>query len=195
MQILDYIPKDKNIDILDFGCGINMPVVEALSRLGYDNIAHYDPARNKTEEPLVFLKTLRCKFDVIICRHAAYYFEKDKLTDYFDSFRECLKPGGRLIIEAINGASFTHHISYLNDPNTKSILTEHALCGLAVASRFKTVSVHGDKHKIKGLKSLIRISMCKLLEFALYVIYLTERGIDDRNPIIFTKNIFMVATK
>lgn len=193
-QILTYVlPRDKKSAILDFGCGIDFPIVKHLSVLGYRNIVKYDPSMSPTR-PLDYLRLWGKEFDIIICRHVAYYFKKEELRKYLSHFNRILNPKGLLLMEVINGASFTAQWPYRNDLDTKIIFTEYSLKKSLHEVGFTHIKIHGDDFKVTSVRSFLWAIVRRFWWKVLSLIYILERGVDSRNPTIFSKNLIIEAS-
>lgn len=184
-----FLPNKKSVQILDFGCGKDFPITKKLRALGYGNTLKYDPEISLVN-PVEYLSAWGPEFDVIICRHVAYYFERKDLNHYFSEFKRILKPGGILLIEVINGASFTAQWPYRNDLNTKIIFTEISLREELVKAGFTDTVIVGES--VTGTNILWRIARFFWWKI-MATIYILERGRCSRNPSVFSKNLIARA--
>lgn len=115
------IPSDKNITILDVGCGFGQ-MIQSLQKMGYENLTGIDidatAVSHCLSKGLVVNKidTLKeyClnysgnKFDLIIASHVLEHIEKSEIVETVKLIRETLlSPHGRFLTMVPNAQSNT----------------------------------------------------------------------------------------
>lgn len=113
---LPHLPTDRNAEILVISCGPGY-FVEALKLAGYDHVLGIDSMSEKVE--IARRRQLNCKaarafgflqgrqgaYDAIVAEQELNHLTKEEILDFLDLCKASLRPGGRLLIHAINGAN------------------------------------------------------------------------------------------
>ena len=202
-----YLPKDKNARILDLGCGSGL-LLEYLDFKGYTNILGVDvdetvlltvdsKFKNRIRHInnlLGFLNNENEKFDLIIAKDVIYYFPPENIMSYMHTIVEALNKNGCLIVEIFNGALLTAPYTAAKDYGIINMFTEQSVRSVLEYAGLGVDKVFGvRKTKRVGIKSIVYLTGVRIWHLVLKVIYLLERGLDDRNPTIFTKSIIAVG--
>lgn len=201
-----FFPKDRHAAILDLGCG-HGTLVHFAKRSGYQEVRGVDVSEQQValarklgidavqQGDLVdtLESTPPSSLDAVVAFDVIEHFTKDELIDLVDAVRDALKPGGRWIIHAPNGASpfvgavrfgdFTHELAF----------TQSSLEQLLKASGFKRVECFECSPRAHGIKSLARVLIWSLVRFGLRVAQVAETG--DMANKVFTRNLYAVAYK
>jgi 2-polyprenyl-3-methyl-5-hydroxy-6-metoxy-1,4-benzoquinol methylase len=113
---LEYMPKDKNARILVISCGPGY-LVDVLIRAGYRNVLGIDSDGSKVAHALrhqlpcetatafEFLEGRDAEYDVIIPEQELNHLTYDETIEFLQLCRKVLKPGGRVVLYAINSAN------------------------------------------------------------------------------------------
>jgi 2-polyprenyl-3-methyl-5-hydroxy-6-metoxy-1,4-benzoquinol methylase len=113
---LRQLPADKSSRILVVSCGPGY-LVDVLLRAGYRNVAGIDSDSSKvahadrhglpceTAEAFPFLTGRREEFDVIIPEQELNHLTYDETIEFLQLCRTALRPGGRVVLYAINSAN------------------------------------------------------------------------------------------
>lgn len=134
--LLPCLPQDKNVAILDAGCGIGA-LLNYFYRKGYKNLMGVDIsegqiniARQKLPDGIVlarhdlilWLKRALVSFKVILCHNVIEHLPKEKIVELIKSFADRLDNDGILIIGTSNAHNplaasvryndMTHNISF-----------------------------------------------------------------------------------
>lgn len=129
-----YLPIDKNIDVLDIGCGMGFAML-AFKKLGYRAVFGIDIDRSQIEacralnldvekitDLLVYLKKNPSRFGLITLFDVLEHIPPQDQIETLRCINGALVPEGRLIIKVPNASSivaarwqfidFTHYTSY-----------------------------------------------------------------------------------
>jgi SAM-dependent methyltransferase len=112
-----FFPTDKTANILCVSCGPGYGV-NLLNRLGYRNVLGIDSFPDKIEYALQrklncqtayafdFLEDCAdCTYDLLFIEQELNHLTKPEILDFMNLCRTKLKPGGRIICFALNGAN------------------------------------------------------------------------------------------
>lgn len=166
-QFLPLLPGDKNAEILDLGCGSGS-LVWFLQRNGFQNASGIDLSRDLVVAGTQLgVRNLRHGnfneqiqtadlFDAIVMRDVLEHVPKPEMLGLLRRCRECLKPGGALIIQVPNAAApfasklryedFTHELSFTAESVTQVLLL----------SGFNRVRCLPSDALVSGLRSWLR---------------------------------------
>lgn len=202
-----HFPPDKDAAILDVGCGQGAMLYFAR-QAGYHNLAgiDYSPAQVAQAgrqgitgiiegDVLQVLGTFPAgSQDVVIAFDVIEHFTKDELLDCLDQIYRVLKPRGKLIIHAPNGASpFCGRVRY-GDFTHELALTAESITQVCRVCGFSQISCYEDQPVPHGLKSGIRWLLWKAIRGLLRTYMAVETGAMD-SGMIFSQNLFCIATK
>lgn len=113
---LGHMPADKQSRVLVVSCGPGY-LVKMLRDRGYANVlgidsdaAKVDVARRhqlpcETARAFEFLADKRAEYDVIIPEQELNHLTLDETVEFLSLCRQALRPGGRIIVYAMNGAN------------------------------------------------------------------------------------------
>ena len=113
---LPHIPDDTDTKVLVISCGPGY-FVDMLNRQGYTDVLGIDSFPDKIEhtkkrnlncktfEAFEFLQNTTESYDVIFCEQELNHLTKDEIIEFLRLVWNNLKPGGKLIAHALNGAN------------------------------------------------------------------------------------------
>lgn len=113
---LNEMPADKNSRILVISCGPGY-LVDVLLQAGYKNVLGIDSDASKvahakrhnlpceTAQAFPFLEERQAEFDVIIPEQELNHLTYDETIEFLQLCNVALKPGGRVVLYAINSAN------------------------------------------------------------------------------------------
>jgi len=153
-NLLPFLPEDKEIAILDVGCGYGLALY-ALRKLGYKNLKGIDisPQQVKVgqskglniewvEDTNHWLIKNQNKFDVILTLDVLEHIDFSYQISFLKAIHQSLKAYGSLLCTVPNAsASFAARWRYI-DWTHRIGFTEHSLEFVLLNSGFKNVSVH-----------------------------------------------------
>ena len=161
-----FMPKDKNANILDIGCGAGH-FLYFLLKNGYRNFLGIDISKSQiefckkyiTDKVLVsdafdFLKDKNEIYDLITANDFIEHIKKEKIIEFLKLSYKSLKNGGILIIKTGNIGNifglffrykdFTHEIGF----------TEKSLFQVLKIAGFKEIKILGAQKKQKFLNKI-----------------------------------------
>ncbi len=133
---LRYIPKEKNITILDLGCGMGY-YLAVLKDMGYANVRGVDISEGNVQfcrkeglnvvcqDAKEYLEAHKNQYDVIIFNDVIEHFKKEEVMPLLASIKKSLKDGGVVITKTDNEANpfcgmsgrymdFTHELGFVS---------------------------------------------------------------------------------
>ena len=166
--------KNKEIEILDLGCGIGS-LIEACKKKGYKNLIGIDISDQQVEiahqlnvhevikaDIFDYLKKHESAFDVISGMDIIEHFTKDELVDLVQLIKKALRKGGMAIFRTPNMDAPMASVFAMGDFTHENFLNKNAAEQLMLSLDFKNVEVFPSYMYVKGaLKNLVR----KLLWF------------------------------
>lgn len=202
-----HLPANRNIRILDLGCG-HGALIRALHETGYADARGVDRSAEQVEaarrlgidgiQQGELLETLRVledqSLEVVIAFDVLEHFSKDELITIVEEIHRVLSEGGRLIIHAPNGESpfggrilywdFTHELAF----------TRESIAQLLMVCGFLRVRCYEDRPVIHGLKSAIRRALWSGIRLCWRFYLAVETGAAEKDC-IFSQNFLTVADK
>ncbi|MDD3905526.1 MAG: class I SAM-dependent methyltransferase [Candidatus Omnitrophica bacterium] len=204
-MFLKFIPPDKNIKILDVGCGCGQ-LLYMLREHGYNRIKGVDLGQAQIDltkklgieadkiDDLPDYLDKNYGWDVVVMNQVIEHFPKDKVYLYLDAIKKSIVPGGKIIIGTPNMAllsggfqryiDFTHEIGFTE----RSLRQVLKICG------FEETQISGEVPSLKFRPKFLvwfflRSIWFKMLSF----LYLLERGTE--RPGIISRHLIAVAKK
>jgi 2-polyprenyl-3-methyl-5-hydroxy-6-metoxy-1,4-benzoquinol methylase len=148
---LAHLPKDRNARILVISCGPGY-LVNVLAEAGYRSVVGIDSDPAKVEyaqrrglpceaaEAFPYLEGLRNEFDVIIPEQELNHLTHEETIEFLRLCHTALKPGGRIIVYAMNGANpFVGAENLAHNIDHFYIVTEYSLTQLLELGGFRNV--------------------------------------------------------
>lgn len=205
--IREHLPKERDAQILDLGCG-HGAFVHFAREAGYRNVAGVDrspeqvgAARHLGIEGVRegdLLETLRGlaaeSQDVVVAFDVIEHFTKPELLQFIDEVFRVLKPGGRWIIHAPNGESpFAGAVIY-GDFTHELAFTRISLGQLLLSSGFRSVDCYEDRPHAQSIKGALRLAVWHAFRLVLRLYLAAETGDMGRDRIL-SQNLLAVAIK
>lgn len=206
LNYASWLPADRGAAILDVGCGPGR-VLAFLESRGYRRLEGFDrdpdavaAARSRVGAPVAvehdwprLLLNRKSAYDLIILKDVIYYVPREQVVDQLRTVREALRPGGRVIVEVFNGASFTGPFVAHKDDAILWTPTEHTLRRFLERAGFSPVTLHAQRPPARTLGRRAFNLAGRAWRLVLRAIYLLERGLSEENPRILTTKIIGVG--
>ncbi|HTT02826.1 MAG TPA: class I SAM-dependent methyltransferase [Steroidobacteraceae bacterium] len=182
---LPLMPADHGARILVISCGPGY-LVKMLKDRGYSAVsgidsdaAKVDFARRKglpceVARAFEFLEDKRAQFDVIIPEQELNHLTLDETIDFLKLCRQALRPGGRVVVYAMNGANplvgsenLSHNIDHFYN------VTEYSLEQILTLAGFAHVRVFALKLYVfwKNPLNYVGLAVTSVLELAMRIVY------------------------
>ena len=208
LHIINHLfPKEKNIQILDLGCGYG-GLIYLAQKMGYQNIKGVDASMEQIQaaqklgirnvEQLDIFDTLKKELDgnldVVITIDVIEHFNKNELITLIDEVQRVLKPGGRWIIHVPNGESPFASRNFFWDFTHELAFTHTSISQIMYASGFSKVQCFEDKPITHGIKSGIRRIGWEVIRL-IFRFYLTIETGDFAKDTILSQNMLVLVIK
>jgi SAM-dependent methyltransferase len=203
---LPHLPQDFDARILVVSCGPGY-LVNLLTQYGYRNVVGIDSDARKVEHARA--RSLPCEaaeafpyleqrqndeFDVIVAEQELNHLTLEETIDFLRLCRGALRPGGRVIVYAMNGANplvgsenIAHNIDHFYN------VTEHSLGQILRLAGFGSIQVFPLKLYVfwKNPLNYVGLAVTGLLELAMRVIFVLY----GKKVKVVSKKIAAVAYK
>ncbi|HEY8509768.1 MAG TPA: class I SAM-dependent methyltransferase [Steroidobacteraceae bacterium] len=201
---LRHLPADRNASILVVSCGPGY-LVNMLREQGYHNVIGIDSDPAKVEHArkrglpceaaraFTFLEGREAVYDVIIPEQELNHLTLDETIDFLTLCRRALKPGGRVIVYAMNGANplvgsenLAHNIDHFYN------VTEYSLSQLLQLAGFHDIRPFPLKLYVfwKNPLNYVGLAVTSLLEVLMRGIFVLY----GKKVRILSKKVAAVAT-
>jgi 2-polyprenyl-3-methyl-5-hydroxy-6-metoxy-1,4-benzoquinol methylase len=183
---LPHIPADRNARILVISCGPGY-LVDLLTASGYRNVLGIDSDAAKIEharrrglncqvaEVFPFLALHQAgEYDCIVPEQELNHLTIDETLAFFDACRRALRPGGTIIVYAMNGANplvgsenLAHNIDHFYN------VTEYSIAQLLQLGGFQNVQPFALKLYVfwKNPLNYVGLAITSVMETAMRVIF------------------------
>lgn len=205
--IKNYFPKNKDIKILEIGCGYGS-FGYFIQNAGYENYLGIDGSEEQVSEAKrlginIILGNLveylqkqdSNSLDLLIAIDVIEHFKKEELSDLIDDMNRVIRKNGMIITHQPNGESpFGNSIRY-GDFTHELAFTQRSISQIFLSSGFSSVKSYEDKPIGHGLKSNFRLILWNYLVTPIYkLLLIIESGGVDKD-IVLTKNFLTVIKK
>lgn len=201
--IARHVPVDRNIRILDLGCGAG-GMIYWLKKAGYVNVSGVDASPEMVDAAVkagikeVKLGDLQTELkmsvdnsvDVIIVMDVLEHMGREVLFEICDDIFRVLRPGGRIIAHVPNAEGiFGSRIRY-GDLTHELAFTSYSIRQILGTIGFGEIKCYEDKPIPHGLKSSIRAFLWQLGTAGFRMLYVAETGTID---CILSQNLLATA--
>lgn len=204
-DILPNLPSDRDVSILDIGCGQGA-LVRQLLHAGYSHVRGIDHSAEQValahragttvveqgDFPSL-LEASSAVFDIVLATDVLEHLGKAEVVATFDSVRGALRPGGVFIARVPNAVSpfggnyrhgdFTHETSF----------TPRSLQQLCASSGFKEWRVLPCPPVAHGVASGLRVAVWRLVSGCMKIALAAETGMLRGH--IVTQNMTLIARR
>jgi SAM-dependent methyltransferase len=205
--IAKWFPSERDIRILDLGCGYGA-FLYLLKKAGYYELEGIDTSSEQVAGArrlglnfvregnlLEALKNSRnCSYDFLIAFDVLEHFSKDEILVFANEAYRVLKSGGRLLIHVPNGEAIFPGAVFFGDLTHETCFTRQSLRQLVNVSGFSSLRVIEDMPTVHGVKSLLRYILWKIFRTMFRVIYVAETG-DTGKDLVLSQNLLAVVVK
>jgi 2-polyprenyl-3-methyl-5-hydroxy-6-metoxy-1,4-benzoquinol methylase len=206
---LPHLPSDRNARILELGCGYGSFLL-FLKEQGYNNLLGVDISRQqvKTAHKLGLEKGILqsdcvafCAnqppetFNAIVMIDLLEHMKKDKIVSFLTDCSKILKPGGKLLVQSPNAANPFWGVTAFGDFTHEVTFTPTSIKQVLLAAGFNDVKVLALRPCVRGIKSLIRAVIWRLIELGIKLYLIIDIGICRADCGIYTQNLLAIAAK
>ncbi len=200
-ELAPRIPTDRNIVMVDVGCGQGL-LVRACLRAGYANAWGIDisPEQVTIAHEMGVLPVQLGDFremlrpgsqDVVLALDIFEHLKRETVVEALTIVQTSLRPGGLFIGRVPNAVSpFSGAIRH-GDFTHETWFTPSSLRQLTNVAGFEELDIYPCEPPIHGIASALRLVLWKAIESAIKVAYLAETG--QRHNVIITQNMAFVA--
>jgi 2-polyprenyl-3-methyl-5-hydroxy-6-metoxy-1,4-benzoquinol methylase len=152
--LLPYLPSDKNIHVLDVGCGMGFALM-SLQDMGYKVIEGIDIDQGQVEscrskklnvtrvdDSVTYLSEKTEQYDLIIALDVIEHMPKSAQLNFVRSIQRSIKPGGKFICTVPNANAGLAGRWQYDDWTHYDSFTEHSLDFLLYNSGFTEIQVN-----------------------------------------------------
>lgn len=204
--IKKHFHKDRNIKILDLGCGYGA-FLYFLRDEGYLNLDGIDtsPEQVKLANELG-LKNISCgdllyklkslsdnSYDFIISFDLLEHFTKVEILEIIKEVYRVLKLEGKYIVHVPNGGAIFPGVVFYGDFTHEMCFTDRSLKQIFNVCGFNKMEFYEDIPIPHGIKSFVRYLLWKVIRSICGFIYMVESG--STEDIILSQNVLCVAGK
>lgn len=202
---LEHMPSQKDAAILVVSCGPGY-MVNLLKEEGYTNVLGIDSYAEKIEHAnrhelncqtaraFEFLTDSNAEYDAIFCEQEINHLNKEEIPVWLDLMSQALKPGGRVVMHALNGANpITGAEALAQNYDHYNTFTEYTMEQVLEFYGYRDITVFGLNLYVfkRNPANYVAMAVAKLYSIffrASFILY-------GKNNKIFTKKIGAVAYK
>lgn len=201
----DVRPADKNVRILDIGCGMGY-FLYYLSNKGYHNFIGIDISeeqirfcRENITEKVKCCDIFDClrengDFDVIVMNDVLEYFQKKEILHLLELTYEKLNKSGLLLIKVPNAANPFNVGNFYNDFTHETQFTKESLFQVLSTTGFNKIRIFAPKSNRSGIRGIIGTLSENFVYNFIKLLYLLQRT-HNVQSVILTSNIVAIAGK
>jgi SAM-dependent methyltransferase len=202
-----WIPRDRNLAILDIGCG-HGAILFALREAGYKNLQGVDGSPEQVEaahllgltqvrqgDLLTALAAIPEKsLDVVIAFDVLEHQLKDEVMQFMDEFHRILRPGGCVLIHVPNGEGVLGGRVRYADITHELAFTTQILHQIGTLTGFSKIRFEEDLPAVHGPVSTVRWVLWKILRLPFRLLHMAETG-DLGSQLLLTQNLLALFTR
>lgn len=158
LNLSDFLPSDKDIRILDVGCGMGFAMM-FLQDMGYTSVegieVDYGQVQSclskklnvtHVEDSIEFLYKMSGSYDLIISLDVIEHIPHERQLDFVRAIHAALKLGGKIICTVPNANSVLASRWRYIDWTHYILFTEYSLDFLLFNAGFENIEVHGIEY-------------------------------------------------
>jgi SAM-dependent methyltransferase len=202
---LAHLPQERAARILVISCGPGY-LVNVLAQAGYSSVTGIDSDPVKVEyglkrglpcevaEAFGYLERSPGQFDAIIPEQELNHLTHDETIEFLQLCHAALKPGGRIVVYAMNGANpFVGAENLAHNIDHFYIVTEYSLAQLLQLGGFRDVRPFALKLYVfwKNPLNYVGLAVTTILEFMMRLIFMMY----GKKVRVLSKKVAAVATK
>jgi SAM-dependent methyltransferase len=206
--ITNHFPLNKNIKILEIGCGYGS-FQYFINQAGYTDSTGVDGSEEQVTEAQrlgisnVILGDLtdylnaqkENSIDLLIAIDVIEHFSKEEVSDLIDDFYRVLKKDGLVITHQPNAEGVFGNAIRYDDFTHELAFTRHSISQIFLSSGFTSIQSYEDEPIAHGIKSAVRLFLWRNFVKPIYrFLLLVESGGADKE-MIFTQNFLTVVKK
>lgn len=202
-----HFPLDRNISILDLGCG-HGAFIYFMKEAGYKNVVGVDISPEQVQKAnalnipevaqgdlLEYLIDLNNETqDCVISFDVIEHFNKNELFMFIEQVYRVLKPQGKWIIHAPNGEPPFGGMIFFGDYTHELAFTPRSMTQVMKSMGFSKLSFYEDRPIPHGVKSSIRWILWHVIRFFLRLYMVIETGYGG-SDLVFSQNFLSVVEK
>lgn len=199
----NYIPNNKNISILDLGCGQGI-LLSILKQKGYNNITGVDNSLEQIQianvhgiNEIKYIDILEYlpkneDFEIIFLIDVLEHFKKEELLKVLDLANKSLKKNGKIIIRVPNAEGvFGMRLRY-GDLTHENCFTKESIRQALLNCDFKEVKCIEEKPIIYSFRSFVRNLIWNVFIAFPRLLLIAETGTINH---ILSQNMLVIANK
>jgi SAM-dependent methyltransferase len=202
---LRHLPQDRSARILVISCGPGY-LVNVLAKAGYTAVVGIDSDPVKVEyarkrglpcevaEAFPYLERSRGQFDLIIPEQELNHLTHDETIEFLQLCHAALKPGGRIVVYAMNGANpFVGAENLAHNIDHFYIVTEYSLTQLLELGGFRAVRPFALKLYVfwKNPLNYVGLAVTTVLELVMRVLFMMY----GKKVRVLSKKVAAVASR
>ncbi len=205
--IAEHFPPDRDARVLEIGCGYGALLYFAR-QAGYRHLRGIDRSPSQVEmaraiklDDLIELGDAMqllaaepdSSLDVLVSLDLIEHLTRPELLDFMAQMARILKPGGRWIINTVNGASPFFGRTFYGDPTHEQAFASASITRLLTLAGFTRVRCYEGRVIVRGLTSAARRVVWECFRAVMRLAMLAELG--TARDAIFSQSFLVVAEK
>ncbi len=200
----DVLPKEKNVLILDIGCGTGQ-FLYFLDEQGYSNYYGIDASEEQIDfcrknvtkkvglaDIFEYLKDKKETFDVVSANDVIEHIPKQRLVETLALIHGALRKDGVFLMKVPNMSNPFNLLNRYMDITHEIGFTEYSICEVLDGVGFSSVAIRNASYPVVSLKSLLRRISEVSVHAALKFLYLAQGNI---MPKVLSTNVIAIAKK
>ena len=202
--ISNHFPKNKDVSIIDLGCG-HGSFIYFIKQAGFKNVTGIDISQEEVDlahqngikeikqgDIETYLTSTKDRYDVILLMDVLEHLESQCAMDLLEKINNILNPKGKLILHVPNAEGlFGMRIRY-GDFTHENAFTIKSLKQILNATGYCNINGYEEKPIIHNLKGFIRRLIWDIGTLKYRLLLMAETGLKS---FILSQNILITAEK